>query len=176
MPLPAIAAGAAKGLKGVAKGVQALGKGIGKGAKKGPPPFAPPTEAAEAEREETPEEETARKSMALLRPEGIAMMSLAGILDLIGLICLILDIFFGVGEIPSWISDGVGIIFVGGWMFFRAGRVEVPERVKRGVDKGLRKLFRGKWKKFLTPVIGEVAPFVGALPFWTISVYFELTS
>jgi hypothetical protein len=112
------------------------------------------------------------KTSALISPEGVAMMFVAGILDIIGVICLILDIFFGIGEIPSWISDGIGIIFISGWMFLRSGRVEAPERAQRG----LRKLFRGKWKRFLTPIIGEVTPFVGALPFWTLSVYFELTS
>jgi len=158
MALPAIAAGAAKALKGAGAGMGRIGKGIGQELKKRP--TALPTPTAEEE-----------DRSVLTRPEVIFLL-IAILLDLFGIVCLVLDIFFGVGEIPSWISDGVGIIFIGGWMFLRSGRVEMPERAQ----KGLRKLFRGKWKKFLTPIIGEVAPFVGALPFWSLAVYFELTS
>ena len=129
---------------------------------------------------ETPEDVGTKKFTAIISPEGVAMLSLAGILDIIGIICCIFDIFFGVGEIPSWISDGVGIIFISSWMWFRSGRVVIPERAKERADRGLtrvlRKLFRGKFKKFLTPIIGEVAPVVGVLPFWTLCVYYELTS
>jgi len=132
--------------------------------------------ALAASAEEIPEDVGTKKFTAIISPEGVAMLSLAGILDIIGVICLILDLFFGIGEIPSWISDGVGIIFIGGWMWFRSGRITVPERAKKRTEKYLRKIFRGKWKKFLTPVVGEVAPIVGVLPFWTLAVYYELTS
>ena len=115
------------------------------------------------------------KTSALLGP-GIVMLILAIILDIIGVICFVLNIFFVIGEIPSLISDIIGMIFIGGWMFFRSGKVGIPERAKKRPENLIRKLFRGKYKKFLTPVVGEVAPFVGALPFWTLSVYFELTS
>lgn len=158
MALPAIAAGAAKALKGIGTGI---GRGISKGFKK--PALTPPTPS-----EEAPEE---AEASPLTRP-GVIMLFIAILLDLFGIICLILDIFFGLGEIPSWISDGIGIIFISGWMFLKSGKIEAPERTQRG----LRKLFRGKWKKFLTPIIGEVAPFVGALPFWSLTVYYELTS
>lgn len=175
MALPAIAAGAARGLaaagRGLAKGARGVGRRIGKVARKRPSLAAPPTKAEE----EVPEDEAARKISALTRPE-VIMLLIAILLDIFGIICLILDIFFGVGEIPSWISDGVGIVFISGWMWFRSGRVEVPERVKKGAERGLRKLFRGKWKKFLTPILGEVAPLVGAFPFWSLAVYYELTS
>jgi hypothetical protein len=117
---------------------------------------------------QTPEE---AEASPLTRP-GVIILFIAILLDLFGITCLILDIFFGVGEIPSWISDGIGIIFISGWMFLKSGRIEAPEKAQRG----LRKLFRGKWKKFLTPIIGEVCPFVGALPFWSLTVYYELTS
>ncbi len=158
MALPAIAAGAAKALKGVEAGMGKIGKGIGQELKKRP--TALPTPAAEEE-----------DRSALTRPEVIFLV-IAILLDLFGIVCFLLDIFFGIGEIPSWISDGVGIVFIDGWMLLRSGRIETPERAQ----KGLRKLFRGKWKKFLTPIIGEVTPFVGVLPFWSLSVYFELTS
>ena len=159
MAIPAIAAGAAKALKGVGAGMGRIGKGIGQELKKRPAALPTPTAKEEEDRS------------VLTRPE-VIFLFIAILLDLFGVVCLVLDIFFGVGEILSWISDGVGIVFIGGWMFLRSGRVEMPERAQ----KGLRKLFRGKWKKFLTPIIGEVCPFVGALPFWSLAVYFELTS
>jgi len=174
MALPAVAAGVAKGLKTTGKGLKKVGKRVGKETRKRPPDRRSPQAAPV--REEAPEDEATRKFSALVSPEGVAMISIAGILDLVGVICLVLNIFFGVGEILSWISDGVGIIFISGWMLFRSRRVEVPERVKRRTERGLRKLFRGKWKKFLTPILGEVAPLVGAFPFWSLAVYYELTS
>lgn len=104
------------------------------------------------------------------------MLILAIILDIIGVICFILDIFFAIGEIPSWISDAIGTVFIGSWLFFQSGKVVVPERIKKGPESLIRKLFRGKYKRFLTPILGEVTPFVGVFPFWTLAVYFELTS
>ena len=115
------------------------------------------------------------KTSALLGP-GIVMLILAIILDIIGVICFALNIFFAIGEIPSFISDIIGMIFIGGWMFFRSGTAEIPGKAKKRAENLIRKLFRGKYKRFLTPMVGEVAPFVGVLPFWTLSVYFELTS
>jgi hypothetical protein len=182
MALPAIAAGAAKGLAAARKGMAAVkgvrkagklgkaGEKIGKAAMRGPSPGAPTPEA-----EEKAPDEATNKFSAFTRPE-VIMFIVAILLDIFGVICLILDIFFGVGEIPSWFSDGAGIIFIGGWMWFRSGRMEVPERAKQRAEKGLRKLFRGKYKKFFTPILGEVAPLVGAFPFWSLAVYYELTS
>lgn len=176
MALPAVAAGVAKGVKAAGKELKKVGKRVGKEARKRPPDRRSPQAAPV--REEAPEDETTRKISALVSPEGVAMISIAGILDLVGVICLVLDIFFGVGEILSWLSDGIGIIFIGGWMFFRSGKVVgAPKRTKGGLFSldFLKTIFRGKYKKFLTPIIGEVLPFVGALPFWSLAVYFELT-
>jgi len=182
MALPAVVAGAAKGLAAARKGIAAAkgvrkagklgkaGKKIGKAATKRPSPGIP-TPGAE---EKAPDEAT-NKFSAFTRPEVIILI-VAILLDIFGVICLILDIFFGIGEIPSWISDGVGTIFIGGWMWLRSGVMKTSERVKQGTEKGLRKLFRGKYKKFFTPILGEVAPFVGGLPFWSLAAYYELTS
>ncbi len=179
MALPVIAAGAAKGLAAAGRGVKAakgvqkageIGKRVGRAVQKRPLPGAP-TPGTE---EKAPDEAT-NKFSALTRP-GVIMLIIAIFIDIFGVICLLLDIFFGVGEIPSWISDGAGIVFIGGWIWFRSGRVEVPERAKQRTEKGLKKLFRGKYKKFLTPILGEVAPFVGAFPFWSLAAYYELTS
>ncbi len=107
---------------------------------------------------------------ALFGPEGVVMMAIAIILDLVGiiLICFGLDDFF--------ITDIIGIIFISTWMFLRSSTVAVPKKMQERTQKGVAKLFRGKWKKFLTPIIGELIPYVGALPCWTLAVYYEITS
>ena len=128
--------------------------------------------------EEAPEEEVSEegKRSALTRPE-VIFLFIAILLDLFGILCLSLDIFFGLGEIISLIPKVIGIIFIGGWMLFRSRGAETPERADQGFTRFLRKFFRGKYKRFLTPIIGECAPILGnALPFWSLAVYYELTS
>lgn len=139
---------------------------------------------------------------SFLSPEGILMLFLAGILDLMGIICLILDLVFGIGEILSYIPDGIGILFFGGWIFMRSvmkgqtveeAKEEVSEtisdvkeagekrreaiRKKREMIKKRRKLLKKGSKKglrFGLATLGEIIPFLGALPFWTIFVFLEL--
>jgi len=124
-------------------------------------------------------------------PEGVLMLFLAVLLDLIGIICLILDLVFGIGEVLSYIPDGIGIIFFGAWIAFRSqgeksrkeAMKEVAEKkaehrkaiekrkkmLKKGVKKGAKRGLR-----FGLSALGEVIPFLGALPFWTILVFMEL--
>ena len=127
-----------------------------------------------AEEEITEETETdteIRKLGALFGPEGTVMLSGAILLDLAGVACLLFS-----ADALSPIVDIIGIIFIGGWLYFRKGFVPVPERTKRKIKTGfIRRLFRGKWKRYLTPFIGELAPIAGALPVWTFAVYYELT-
>lgn len=65
--------------------------------------------------------------------------------------------------------DIIGTVFIGTWLFFKRGKI--PKR--RG--SFLRRIFTGKWNKFLTPIFGEIIPYLGVLPFWSLSVYFQLT-
>ena len=142
------------------------------------------------------------KTANLVSPEGVMMLLMAGALDIFGILCLILDIAFGVGEIISYVPDGIGMVFFGLWMFMRsqtqatekpkevAGKVverrekikgvkkkvekigkKGEEVVKKAAKKGLRSS-----TKFGLAFLGEITPFIGALPFWTIMVYFELKS
>ncbi len=129
--------------------------------------------------------------MSLLSPEGILMLFLAGLLDLIGIVCLILDLVFGIGEVLSFIPDGIGILFFGFWSLTRSqgektykeAREEVAGKkaehrkmvekkakaLKKGVKKGSKKGLR-----FGLSAFGELIPFLGALPFWTIFVILEM--
>ena len=132
---------------------------------------------------------------SLFSPEALIMLPLAALLDIIGIICFIANIFFGAGEILSFIPDAVGLLFFGAWVTFRAmtkpeGKekkqeltIKVAERKKeqkimvkktRGIIKQGMKI--GRKGKFLIAALGELMPILGALPFWTIYVYSELKS
>ena len=148
--------------------------------------------------------------MSLFSPEAILMLFLAGLLDLIGIICLLLDVAFGMGEVLSYIPDGIGILFLGSWSLMRAlasgktigeAKEEASEKIadiretgekkreameksrealrkKREMAKKGKKLMMKKGGKtglrFGLATLGEIIPFLGALPFWTIFVYSEL--
>ncbi|MCK4520816.1 hypothetical protein KAT95_03035 [Candidatus Parcubacteria bacterium] len=148
--------------------------------------------------------------MDLFSPEAILMLFLAGLLDLIGVICLILDLVFGIGEILSYIPDGIGILFFGFWTFMRSltkgktmeeAKEETSEKIadiretgekrreairkrrealrkKREMAKKGKKLMMKKGGKtgirFGLATLGEIIPFLGAAPFWSIFVFLEL--
>ena len=127
----------------------------------------------------------------LMSPEGVIMLALAGILDIIGIICLILWLVAGIGGVLSYIPDIIGIGFFGFWMFMRSQGEKTQEEsvgeVSEAVAKHKRKVRRAKkvfqkgakragkhGLKFLGAMIGELIPLLGALPFWTIFVLLEL--
>ncbi len=125
-------------------------------------------EKAEDE-EEAPEEKTAETKIgSLLTPEGILMMFLAIVIDLFGLVLFILS-FLGVGVILSGVSDVLGLLFIGSWMFSRSGNITVT--------KGAKKLTTKLFKRLGLSFLGELIPFFGDIaPCWTLAVYFELRS
>lgn len=99
----------------------------------------------------------------ILSPEGIAMLSVALILDLVPpIFVLALDFFFGIGELISWPIDIFGTIVLGTWMYARGGQGTTGKKL-------------GRFLKRRAPlIVGEYIPVVGALPFWTINVLFFL--
>ena len=121
----------------------------------------------------------------ILSVEGMIFLPMAVILDLvsIALICFGLDDF--------GITDIIGIIFIGGWVLFRSFfkfsdlDVEAPARIgkaaaeKRQQRKEIVQTIKQTVKTSKTPIkaicfIGELIPYIGALPFWTFLVYDEL--
>jgi len=76
----------------------------------------------------------------------IMMLIIAIFLDIFGLICAITV----VGEVLSFIPDVVGFVLLGAT--------------------------KKQTKNFILSFIGELIPFVGALPFWTIYVISEIKS
>ncbi len=119
------------------------------------------------------------------------MLASAALLDVIGIICLILDLIVGIGEVLSYIPDIIGIGFFGFWMLMRAqeektyketkeelaGEVAEHRRKIRAAKKTLKKGVKRTAKhglRFLGAMIGELIPLLGALPFWTLFVFLEL--
>lgn len=125
----------------------------------------------EAAQSEKPEQETGedQKQGAIFSPEGILMLLLAVMVDLSGLI----EFIPVLGTVLSWGADIFGLIFIGGWMFFRSQSVAVTGRATARAGKMAGWAKRMKWLRPLC-FIGEFIPVVGILPLWTLVVYFEL--
>lgn len=100
-----------------------------------------------------------------MTPETVMILPLAFFIDLIGVIIVL----FGLDDLG--LLDTVGILTIGAWQLFKAGKISAP-KVKKG--SFLRKLFTGKWSRFLVTWGGELIPYVGWLPFWTLAVYHQL--
>ena len=99
----------------------------------------------------------------LLSPEGVSMLSVALLLDLVPpVFVLTLDILFGAGELISWPIDIFGTIVLGGWMWARGGKMAFGKKMERFLMR------RGPF------ILAEYIPVVGALPFWTINVFLFL--
>lgn len=115
------------------------------------------------------EAEETRRAIAFFSPEGVVMLSLAGLLDLIGIIllCFALDDF--------WVTDVLGLLFIGLWIYFRSQTIKAPHRTAQKLTKAAKTAQRLRWLRPLL-VLGEFIPYLGAAPCWTLLVYFELKS
>ncbi|MDO8470979.1 MAG: hypothetical protein Q7S63_03395 [bacterium] len=96
---------------------------------------------------------------AILTPEGIIMLFIAGIID-------VLSIIPGVNVV----TDITGICVVGLWLLVRGKR---PQQLGKGGKPMVRNF---KWLGRIGTFLGEFIPGVSALPLWTMLVYFELKS
>ena len=106
-----------------------------------------------------------------LSPEALVMLPLAIILDLIGIVLVIfaLDDFF--------ITDIIGFAIIGAWSFFRSQIKGKEPEIKISDIKNIKEKKAGKAAKWGRRAKWlEFIPYVGALPFWTVSVYSELKS
>ena len=129
---------------------------------------APPEE--ESEEEESEEEESGEEVSAphignFFSPDAVLMLALAAILDIIGYIL----IYFGLDDF--WITDAIGVISIGGWMFFRTGHVTITKKGKKMIQKTGRKIAKRLGLSFLV----EIIPWLGDVsPSWFLAVYFEI--
>ena len=177
MALPAVVAGAAGALKGgtaaLGRGATQIGKGIGQGrGLRGIGPSPAGEMPAEEGEEETPAEAANRKFKAIFSAEGIIMLFIGGLLDILCIVCVILILAFGMGLLFAKILYIVGLIITCTWSFFRSGTTSTVSTTKKTGQKLLGFLKR-QWKK----LAGKAIPAIGdALPLWTWTIYSELTA
>lgn len=100
-------------------------------------------------------------------PETFFMLPIALGLDLIGIIL----VCFGLDDFG--ITDIIGIGFINTWLLLR-GKKALHSQGKKGAMSSIKKAFTGKSSKFFTASILELVPYLGCLPFWTLSVLFNL--
>lgn len=112
-------------------------------------------------------------------PEGIFMMGLALVVDILE---IVLDLT-GVGAIVQIAIDIAAFLIIGGWMMSRGSAdIQVSKKASENLKKVSKKQFetasakwakRLKWMRFSMPVF-ELIPFVSIVPMWVVGVYFEL--
>ena len=101
-------------------------------------------------------------------------------LDIIGLLLII------VGLDDFGFTDIIGLIIIGGWIFFKSFGVEGAKEIKEistktktagstrvGAKAGVKKIGARKWLRIIC-FGGELIPYIGAFFFWTILVWGEL--
>ncbi len=118
---------------------------------------------------------------ALFTPEGMSMMTLAVIVD-------VLEIVFdltGVGAIAALALDILAFVIIGGWMMGRGSDIKVSEKAAKTLKKATKEQFermsarpakwskRLKWARITVPIF-EMIPFVSIVPCWIVAMYFEL--
>lgn len=100
----------------------------------------------------------------MFSPEAIMMLSIALVLDT-------------VGELIPYVSDGIGLVIIGGWILFRSQqKIQGPKRqVIKKSGKNLKVKVK-KIRKWVRPlcIVGEFIPVISILPFWTLLVWREL--
>ena len=102
----------------------------------------------------------------LTSPEGVTMIAIAAFADFVPpIFVLILNFFFGLGELISWPLDIFFTGLFGIWMWTRGG-----DMIRKGKGKRFLKK-RGLW------MLGEYVPILGSIaPFWLINVLLFLRS
>lgn len=121
----------------------------------------------------------------IFTPEGVIMLTIAGLLDLIGIICAILVVLFGLGAIFGQVVNVLGYTILGVWLSLRAGfageekaQAETSQKKERGIafkvaKSVIKRFLKKQWKK----LIAETIPLIGDVyPGFTLMVYSELKS
>jgi len=100
-------------------------------------------------------------------PETFFMLPTALFLDLCGLGLVI----FGLDDLGILDITGMFVFFP--WLLIRGHRP--PSLSGRKSFGKIKKLFKNKYLRFLTPLIGETTPWLGGIGFfWTMTVLFNL--
>ncbi|MFA5714156.1 MAG: hypothetical protein WC998_00265 [Candidatus Paceibacterota bacterium] len=100
-------------------------------------------------------------------PEVFCMLPLAIGLDAVGIV------LFCLGWDDFGMTDMIGIATINMWLIIRNKKPR-NARGRKGALEELSKLFTGNSTKISIPTFGELIPYVGVVPFWTLSVLFNL--
>lgn len=98
----------------------------------------------------------------LLSVEGIMMLFIASVLDLLGYLSIGFYIAFGFGVVMGRIVSVVGFIIIGAWQFLRSG--SLPTKGAKGKTEGAagklaKKFLKKHWKKLVAEgIIGDFWP------------------
>lgn len=106
---------------------------------------------------------------SIFSPEGVIMLTVAVLLDLVGIFLLMLGLDdFG-------LMDLLGLGFFGFWMLIRGSSVKTTKGASQKIAQVTNWVKR---LRYLRPLLFflEFIPFVGAGPWWTLIVYSELKS
>jgi len=103
-----------------------------------------------------------QKTGALFSPEGVMMLTIAAIIDIIDFLIASL-----------WVLDIVAILIIGVWIYSRSQQITVTRRAAARLRKATQWARRLRWLRPLL-IILEFIPIVGMLPLWVLVVYFEL--
>ena len=100
----------------------------------------------------------------LLSVAGVAMITIAMFFDFVPPVFVImLDFFFGLGELISWPLDILATIILGGWMWIRGGKITKGKKLQNFLIK------RGPFIFFeYVPILGSIGPW------WTVNVFIFL--
>ena len=101
---------------------------------------------------------------SLTGPEGILLLCVAGLLDIVGFMFFLLS-WLGIDDYG--ILDIIGLVIIGGWLLIRTGSVKST--------KGAQDIAKKTLKRFGFTFLVELIPFLGGIsPSWTILVWKEL--
>lgn len=102
-------------------------------------------------------------------PETIILLPIALCLDVVGVLIFIcgIDDFL--------LLDLMGMASIGSWLLLKSGDTSTIRTGKKGWQKNITKLLTNKSSRFFITVGGELVPYLGAVPFWTITTYFNLS-
>ncbi len=121
-----------------------------------------------ADEETQEQQEEVGGGMNLTGPEGLMMMSIAGIIDITGIALL----FFGLDDFG--VTDLIAYSTIGPWMIIRGSGFKKPTGgLGETAQKAAKMAKRLKWLRLAT-FIGELVPYLGAAPMWSFMVHSEL--
>ena len=112
-----------------------------------------------------PKEKRATQGKAgLLSVEGIMMLIIASVFDLLGLACVVLILLFGVGIALGRVVSVCGFVVIGFWQFFRPKEASMEKKEKaekHGAWQNIKTLSKGFFKKHWKKLVAEAFPGVG---------------